>query len=169
MAGVGQALMSGFSLNELRASTKVPQGLIDVIRRHNQAHVLFDDGPGVPASGLTFYPYADPTTHTFQVRVDIQPGQDGIYPGMMVKVAFVTDEESILLVPQQAIAYRSEVTALYVISDSGEVSFRQVRLGKKQPEGMIELLAGVQENETVALDPVKAAIYLKTMRSGTKP
>ncbi len=170
VARVGQPLMSGFSLKELRATTRVPQQAIDQIRQHNQARILLDDAAhtAIPATKLTIYPYADERSHTFQVRVELSAGQPGIYPGMMVKAAFVTGKEQRLVVPVQAVAYRSEVTALYVI-EGEQVRFRQVRLGKRLPGEMIEVLAGVSQDEVVALDPVQAAIKLKQQRAGVEP
>ncbi|MEW5755050.1 MAG: efflux RND transporter periplasmic adaptor subunit [Pseudomonadota bacterium] len=169
VARVGQPLMSGFSLKELRATTRVPQQAVDQIRRYNKARILLDDAAhtALPASKLTIYPFADERSHTFQVRVELSAGQPGIYPGMMVKAGFVTGEEQRLVVPAQAVAYRSEVTALYVI-DNDQVKFRQVRLGKRLPDGMIEVLAGVSQDEVVALDPVQAAITLKQQRAGAE-
>ncbi|OGT21493.1 MAG: efflux transporter periplasmic adaptor subunit [Gammaproteobacteria bacterium RBG_16_57_12] len=164
MARVGQALMSGFSLQELRATTRVPQRLVDAIRRHNRARMLFDGQTAVPADRMTIYPYADPDTHTFQVRVQLKAGQEGIYPGMLVKLAFVTGEERRLVLPQQAIAQRSEVSAVYVVAPDGRLAFRQVRLGSRLPDDMIEILSGVTDGERIALDPVAAAIALKQQR-----
>lgn len=169
VARAGQPLMSGFSLKELRAITRVPQQAIDQIRQHNKARILLDDAAhtAIPATKLTLYPYADERSHTFQVRVELSAGQPGIYPGMMVKVGFVTGEEQRLAVPAQAVAYRSEVTALYLI-DGAQVKFRQVRLGQRLPGEMIEVLAGVALDEVVALDPVQAAIKLKQQRAGAE-
>lgn len=165
-AQVGQRLMTGYAVDDMRVVTTVPQNMIDRVRQHNQAEVLIDIPPqSVAAKGLTFYPYADPKSHTFKVRVALPGGLSGIYPGMMLKTAFVVGEEKRLVVDQRAVAYRSEVTGLYVIVGE-RLDFRQVRLGRSFADGSIEVLSGVRDGEQVALDPVQAAIALKDQRAG---
>lgn len=158
----GQPLMTGFSLEELRAVTEVPQNLIGNIREESRARVLIPgpEGRELPAVKLTFAPYADSSTHTFRIRVDLPPGEEDIYPGTFVKVGFITGRDRALLVPADAVAFRSEVRAVYVVDDTGRTTFRQVRLGRNLGPH-IEVLAGVEAGEKVALDPVRAATYRK--------
>ena len=85
---------------------------------------------------------------------------------MFVKAAFVVGKERQLLVDEAAVAHRSEVTAVYVVDSEGTISFRHIRAGRHLGDGMIEVLAGLDEGERVALDPVRAGIALKAQRSG---
>jgi RND family efflux transporter MFP subunit len=159
---VGSPLMTGFSLEHLRAITVVPQNLIGPVREQAQARILIPaEDRMLLAEKLTFTPYADPLTHTFTVRVDLPRGEIGIYPGSFVKVAFVTGRERALMVPRDAVAYRSEVRGVYVVEGEGRVDFRQVRLGETR-EDSIQILAGLEPGEEVALDPVRAAAWLKS-------
>ena len=156
----GKPLMTGFSLDELRVVANVPQRLIGAVRRHQQARVLPPNGePGIVAAKLTFFPYADPQSNVFKVRVYLPPKTAGLYPGMFVKTAFRVGEEQRLTMPRQALAQRGEVSAVYVVKD-GKVSLRQVRPGRSEGEA-VEILAGLEPGETVALDPIKAGVYLK--------
>ncbi len=164
---VGQGLMTGLSLDSLRVNVDVPQRLINNVRKHKSARVLPDNGTDatVAVSDLVFFPYANPATKTFQVRVNLAEKIDGLFPGMFVKVAFATGEESHLVVPEEAVAYRSEVTGVYVIDKDQVPHFRLVRLGATTRDGDKVVLAGLTPGETVALDPVAAGIYLKRMQS----
>ncbi len=160
---VGQPLMTGISLDKLRVSVEVPQSAINRLRRHKQARVLTDalcEEGRAEAGGITFFPYADPVTNTFRVRVDLAQACRGLLPGMFVKVAFLLGEQRELLVPTAAVAYRGEVTGVYVIDDQDRPHFRQIRLGRRHGEAMI-VLAGLAEGERIALDPIAAGIYLK--------
>lgn len=161
----GQPLMTGHAADDMRVVTAVPQSVIDRVRRHNRAEVWIE-AQSVAVKGLTFFPHADPATHAFKVRLALPAGLTGVYPGMMVKVRFVVGEERRLIVDERAVAYRSEVTGLYVVED-GRLSFRQVRLGRLA-DGAIEVLSGVREGERVAIDPVRAAAVLKDQRAGGK-
>jgi len=87
-----------------------------------------------------------------------------------VKVAFVNGEREQLLVPSRAIARRGEVAGAYVISKSqSAIEFRYLRLGRALTTGKTTILAGLEQGETIALDPVAAATAYKTQRfSGEK-
>jgi RND family efflux transporter MFP subunit len=159
----GVPLMTGISLEDLRVSVDVPQDLIEEVRSSGVARVRVP-GPErrvVVAERLTFFPYANPRAHTFRVRVYL-PGDDtGLYPGMYVKVGFVLGQEPRLLVPKAALVYRGEVTGVYVVDPQGRVALRMVRVGHEMDAGMIEVLAGLEAGERVALDPIAAGAYLK--------
>jgi len=167
-ATMGQKLFTGLSLESLRATVNVPQDIINIIRNKQQARVILDrdSGKSVAAESLTISPYADPTTHTFTVRVNLPAGEYQIYPGMFVKVAFVLDEIQQLVVPASAISQRSEVSAVYVVDDKQRIHYRQVRVGGRQNQDQVEILAGLMEGERVALDPIKAVVRYKDQQAG---
>jgi len=166
----GQPLMSGLSLQRLRVNVEVPQSIIDKVRQHDAAWVQVD-GTRSMAESLTFFPFADPRSKTFRVRVNLPEISTVLYPGMFVKVGFVIGEHTRLLVPASAIVRRSELTAVYVVAvradraDADGVTLRQVRVGRSYPEG-VEVLAGLEPGERVALDPLRAGAELRA-RSGT--
>ena len=154
----GQALMSGLSLESLRVNVDVPQSMFGPIREIGRAYVHVDDDR-VAAESLTFSPVADPVTNTFRVRVNLPDASARLFPGMFVKVGFVVGETRRLLVPSDAVVRRSELSAVYVV-DEDRVALRQVRLGRRYGDD-VEVLAGLDEGEFVALDPVEAGIYIK--------
>ena len=166
-AHVGQPLFTGLSLESLRVAVNLPQDMIAVVRQLKRARVIpaavLNQPPArsVEADSMIISPYADPASHTFLLRVNLPPGQHGMYPGMAVKVAFVTGEVKKLLVPITAIARRSEVSAVYVMDENDHISMRQVRLGRVLNDTQIEILAGLQEGEQIAIDPLAATVYLK--------
>ena len=162
----GKPLMTGFSLDELRVVANVPQRLIGAVRQQSQARVLPANGEtGISAIRLIFFPYADPQSNVFKVRVYLPPKTAGLYPGMFVKTAFRVGEEPRLTIPRQALVQRGEVSAVYVVKD-GKVSLRQVRPGRIEGE-TVTILAGLEPGETVALDPIQAGVYLKDQQLRT--
>ncbi|VAW70747.1 hypothetical protein MNBD_GAMMA09-2464 [hydrothermal vent metagenome] len=162
-ARLGVPLFTGLSLETLRVVVDLPQDIINVVRELKQARVLLlkDNDRSIESTSMTISPYADETSHTFQVRVNLPPGDHGLYPGMAVKVAFATGKTRMLLIPSSAVAHRSEVTAVYVMTEQQSLHMRQVRAGHEHGNNMIEVLAGLQENEQVAIDPVMATTYIK--------
>jgi RND family efflux transporter MFP subunit len=158
----GAPLMSGLSLQDLRVSVDVPQSMIDPIRRIGRAQVYVGTD-AIAADSLTFFPIADPAANTFRVRVNLPSGSATLYPGMFVKVGFVVGETERLLVPATAVAYRSELTAVYVVSDDA-VALRQIRTGRRYGD-RVEVLAGLAAGEVIAADPVRAGVYLQERRA----
>lgn len=158
--GVGQPLMSGLSLEALRVVVDLPQQVAAKVREHRKAYVLIAEGR-VEATKVTIFPFADEASNTFRVRLELPEGQFALYPGMFVKVAFVTGEAQRLLVPSSALLRRSEVIGVYVVDEEQRVRMRQVRIGGTFDD-RTEILAGLREGERVAADPVEAGIFLKT-------
>jgi RND family efflux transporter MFP subunit len=160
--GPGQPLMTGLSLQQLRVNVDVPQGMIDSVRQIGKAVVHYGD-IDIAAESITFFPVADAASNTFRVRVNLPQTDVVLYPGMFVKVGFVVGETQRLLIPVSALVRRSELTAVYVADGRGGMGLRQVRLGHTYGD-RLEILAGLDEGEQVALDPVQAGIYLKHSR-----
>jgi len=158
----GTPLMSGVSLEHLRVRVDVPHQHIGPLRRHRQARVLLPDDGSIAAVELRIPPTADPTTHTFRVLVTLPAGDFGVYPGMMLKVAFVTGTEQRLLLPAGSLVRRGEVDAAYVVGDDGRVGFRYLRVGTPAADGRVPVLAGLAAGEQVATDPLAAAVAYKT-------
>jgi len=158
---IGQKIMTGFSLQNLRVRAYVPQSLINAVRLHRSARVILLDGQSsIETESLTIFPYADAENHAFQVRANLTQYDQALYPGMLVKVAFIIDNTQRLMIPRGALVYRSEVAGVYVIDENQKLAFRQVRPGHNFDD-KIEILSGLEVGEKIALQPVLAGIALK--------
>lgn len=155
----GQPLVSGLSLDRLRVNVEVPQSDIQAIREHRAAAVILPDGRRVEATGVVIFPYADPKTHSFRIRVELPEANTGLQPGMTVKTAFKTGDAERIMLPATALVSRSEVTAVYVVDQTHRVSLRQVRVGHRFGD-RVEVLAGVSGGDRVAADPLAALAHL---------
>lgn len=162
-ASPGQPLMTGLSLDHLRAVVHLPQSMMPAVRRFDSGDLVLEDGKRVGVDELVIFPYADPATHTFKVRLELPQGIENLFPGMLVKAAFPVDREQALTVSAASVVRRSEVTGVYVVDDQGRVGLRHVRLGKTHGD-RVRVLAGLEAGEQVALDPIQAGIALKRQR-----
>jgi len=164
----GTPLMTGFSLAKLRATTSVPQSMVAAVRQYGEVRISIDHADAVISKEITVYPYADAASHNFTVRAELSSVPAGFYPGMFAKAYFVIGEKPRLLLPVRAVVHRSEVTAVYVVDAQGLVGFRAVRIGQSFADEVageaVEVLAGLEVGEQVALDPVKAGAQLKKQR-----
>lgn len=157
----GKPIMTGLSLEHLRAIVEIPQQHIGPLRKHRKARLILPDGRSVEASELRIPPSADPATHTFRVLVTLPTGEHDVFPGTLVKVAFVSGEEERILIPADSVVRRGEVTGAYVVDDNGRVSLRYLRLGTPAADGRVPVLAGLVAGERVATDPIAAGIAYK--------
>ena len=158
----GKPLMTGFNPQELRVVASVPQRKLDAVRKLAGASVEFPAlDQRLQAAKMSILPSADAQTHTTQVRLELPPGVEGLYPGMFARAHFVVGRAKKLLIPAAAVARRSEVAGAYVVGEKGEIRYRQLRLGEAAAGEQIEVLAGVAAGEKVALNPVAALAALK--------
>ncbi len=162
MAQPGKPLLTGFDPKDLRVEVSVPEYKLPAVREQARAMVEIPSiNKWVKATQVTVLPAADVKTHVSRVRLALPEDVRDVYPGMFARAHFAVGRAKKLLVPAAAVLRRSELTAVYVVGAQDQVQLRQVRLGEPVGEGQIEVLAGVMPGEKVALDPVRAGIYLK--------
>ena len=166
-AAPGRALLTIYDPVGLRVTASIPQYQLPQMRAVKQARVEFPElNRWVDAKEVTLLPTADVATHVSQVRVGLPADLKGVIPGMFARVHFVVGRAQRMTVPATALVRRGEVAAVYVQSEQGRLSLRQLRLGEMSAGGETEVLAGLTAGERVVLDPVKAAIALKSAPPG---
>lgn len=102
--------------------------------------------------------------HAFDNRIDIGSGTirarakfenaDGrLLPGMFVAVRLAdAAEQEALIVPERALGTDQGKKFLYVVSSSGRVAYREVRLGRQVPDAGRIVLTGVEPGDRVVVD-----------------
>jgi RND family efflux transporter MFP subunit len=163
MASPGKPLMTGFDPSDLRVVANIPQYKLSDIQKATRVSVeIPSQKKWIEAKGITVLPSADTATHTIKVRIDLPDSLSGIIPGIYARAYFATGETRKLVIPASAVVQRSEVAGVYVVDAKNHLSLRQVRLGDPTARGDVEVLAGLNPGEIIALDPVKAGIYAKS-------
>jgi RND family efflux transporter MFP subunit len=163
MAVPGKPLMTGFDPSTLRVVATVPQAQVAAIQASGRARVEVPSaGRWIDVERMTVMPAADPRTHTTRVRLELPADQRGVYPGVYARAHFIVGTAPRLLVPRAAVFRRSELTAVYVVSES--IQLRQVRVGVAGDEHSVEVLAGLRPGERVALDPIQAGMAAPTVQ-----
>lgn len=158
----GTPLMTGFDPKDMRVIASIPQDKLAAVKASQRVAVEIPSlGKWIDAKGVTVLPAADAATHTVKVRIDLPANLEGVIPGMFARAHFSVGSARKLAIPTTAVVRRSEVTAVYVVSKDDRISLRQVRLGTPNGRGQVEVLAGLNPGDVIALDPVKAGIYAK--------
>ncbi|MBL3558661.1 MULTISPECIES: efflux RND transporter periplasmic adaptor subunit [Marinobacter] len=148
----GQPLLSGLSLEQLRVVVDLPQKYADLARTERQAEVTLADGRVLETGEMTFYPYANPQTHTFRLRMRLSEPNGSLFPGMLVKVGVPVASREALWVPASSLIQRSELRAVFVLNKENRPRLRQVRTGVRDND-RLEILAGLGEGERVVTNP----------------
>ena len=162
----GQALMSGFSTGQLRVRTEVPNRFAQGIDPQQGVDIVLDTQPAtrIQSTAVTVFPFANTRSNSVTVRAALPENTQSVYPGMLTKVAFKTELDSRILIPQSAIFVRSELTGVYILRGK-TISLRRVSIGNTYPTEqdtlMVEVLSGLKVGERLAVDPVEAVKQLK--------
>ena len=164
-AAPGQPLLTLLALDHQRAVVDIPESLVGPIRAQHQARVLLPGGDSIAATEVRVFPYADAQTHTFRVRVSLPKLPAGLYPGMAVRVAFATGEQSAIAVPASAVVQRGELSGVYLRDAQGQLQLRAVRVGRPLADGRVVVLSGLDAGEQLVTDPQAAAAQLAAPHS----
>lgn len=163
MALPGKPLFTLYDPAALRVVVNLPESNASAVDRNAPVRIEFS---GVPeerrwatAQRVTVLPTADPASHTVEVRLALPAGIATLAPGSFARAHLpltVGARVGVLTIPSRAVLKRSELHAVYVAGADGRFRLRQVRLGRTAGD-RIEVLAGLQAGERIALDPLAAA------------
>ena len=168
LATPGKPLLTIYEPGALRVIVQVPQRQLQAMRGSKRVRVEFPElGQTMELSSFDVLPTLDPATHTAEVRLTL-PANKSLQPGLAARVQFLGGESKRLTVPMQALVRRGDVAAVYVQGQRGGQAvwiLRQLRLGDRQGNGEVEVLAGLAGGETLALDPVAAGVAARRSAS----
>lgn len=166
MAMPGKPLLSLYDPNGFRVVVNVPQSKIGSLKDGVSIKLLIpaakETERNLISTQLTVLPTADPVSNMVTVRLTLPQNLASVSPGMFARAMLPVNgaKGSVqIYVPARAVIKRSELMAVYVVDKDGRPHLRQVRLGRRQGDN-IEVFAGLQAGEIVALDPI-AAVNLK--------
>jgi RND family efflux transporter MFP subunit len=145
----GTSIMTGLSLSKLRVTADIPQRLAPHLSDKKGFKVI-NQNDEITTEKVIIFPYADPNSHSFKVRVDINAPNSKLFPGMWVKLQVPTGEKTVINIPKTALIQKGELSAVYVQNKNG-FSLRQVRVGNEQ-QGTLEILAGLRAGESIAIN-----------------
>ena len=165
MAMPGKPLLSIYDPGHLRVVVNLPQSQIANLEQSAEVKVKISSANETERSltsvQMTVLPTVDAISNMAKVRLSLPSNLISIVPGMFARAMLPvgrSGNKGQILVPAKAVIKRSELMAVYVVDKQGRPQLRQVRLGRQQGEN-IEVFAGLQAGELVALDPIAAANF----------
>jgi len=161
MAQPGKPLLTVFDPSSLRLSASVPESLISALKADVSLTVAIDGIPDLQVRQWQLLPALDAGSHSRTIRLTLPAeAAAALVPGRFARVQLPgqeAKERSLrFLVPSAAVLRRAELQLVYVMTPDGRPHLRQVRLGEAHGD-QVEVLSGLREGESVALDPQAAA------------
>ncbi len=92
----------------------------------------------------------DEVTRSVTIRAVLPNDAEELRPGMLMTVQLQTSSRNALAVPEAAVIPASNEAYVYVISSENKAERRAVKAGQRS-DGLVEILAGLSENEQVAV------------------
>ena len=122
------------------------------IAKGDKAVITDDALPGESFAGsvVRIYPVMDPSSHTFNVEVQVPNTNARLRPGMYARVSLNMGDTKSIVVPDAAIVKQqgSGQRTVFVLRDDNTVEVRLVTLGKFF-DGQYEITEGLSEGDKV--------------------
>lgn len=155
----GQALLSGFSASQMRAITQVPQRYINQLKNSPEFLVRLSDGREFTSTDLTIFSFADPVSHSYQVRINLPENEANLQPGTWAKASFKNGDREKIQLPASALLTMNELSSVYLKQGEAFV-LTQVRVTEPL-DGEVEVLAGLKSGDKVAVDAYQVLLNKK--------
>ncbi|MGL5389869.1 MAG: efflux RND transporter periplasmic adaptor subunit, partial [Shewanella sp.] len=143
-------LLSGFSSEQMRAITYVPERYIKQLQGVREFQVRLGDGRELTSNDIKVFSFAEPKTHSYQVRINLPANQAHIQPGTWAKASVKLGESQKIQLPVSALITMNELSSVYRQQGDSFV-LTQVRI-TEPVNGEVEVLAGLKAGDLVALD-----------------
>lgn len=95
-------------------------------------------------------PAADPGSRSFLVKVSL-PYNETLMPGMFARFVVPVGQTDMIRVPQNLVTEVGELNMVKVYKD-GRIQRRFVRLGKKYPDDLVAVTAGLEAGEQLVIE-----------------
>lgn len=151
----GREMFDVAQTDTLRVFVSVPQSYAAGIHVGNDAWVTLEEMPGQKFDGKVAHTAdsIDPATRTLLTEVDVPNKNGKLLPGSYGQVHFAqrTKVER-LIVPVNAMLFRSEGPRLAVVGKDGKVQLRPISIGRDFGS-TLEILDGVGKDDAVIINP----------------
>ena len=153
MAAPGMPLLQIDRTGALQLQAAVDESAIGVVRRGMRAPVTVSGAsPGLEGTVAEIVPAADPTSHSFLVKIDL-PASRQLRTGMYGTADFVSGTRQAVLVPRSAVIERGSLVYAYVLDSQGIAQLRYLTLGTVHG-GLAEVLSGISSGERLVDQPL---------------
>jgi RND family efflux transporter MFP subunit len=156
MASPGMPLLTVEGLGDAYVEVHADESLSGRIRPGMAVPVLIDAlGRTLAGTVREVMPDVDPATRTFTVKIDT-PEKD-LKTGLFVRVRIPVGAREVLAVPASAVVRKGQLAGVYVVSETGVITYRLIKEGPATAAG-IEVLSGLKPGERIVTAGVERAV-----------
>jgi RND family efflux transporter MFP subunit len=101
------------------------------------------------------FPSVDPLSRTFTVKVEIK--NIPLRSGLFARVKIPVGKREAILIPEQAVVQKGQLTGVYAVDGQGIVTYRLIRKGNTFAGGT-EILSGLTVNDRIITAGIEKAI-----------
>ena len=130
----GAPILTLTQIGRLKAIINIPETYYPLVKQGMKVDVHSDIYPdkSFPATIEIIYPTVDPTSHTFQAKLNIPNGGEKIRPGMFVRTTLPLGQIDAIVVPYQSVLKLSGSNDRYVFTNQNGTAHRvAVTLGQR--------------------------------------
>lgn len=153
LAAPGVPLLQVDSDGPLQLQATVDESVIGALRLGMKISVNVAGASSAPASATVaqIVPAADPSSHSFLVKIDLVPSQQ-MRAGMYGTAQIPTGARQSIVVPSSAVVMRGSLPCAYVLDQIGTAQLRYLTLGATQGT-VVEILSGISAGERLVDAP----------------
>lgn len=131
----------------------LPETYIDYVQPRQKVSVKVPALKTGPLEGnvCTIVPSADPRSRSFIVKINL-PIDRKVMSGLFARAEIPMGHSKKLLIPQEAVVTRGQLTGLYLIDSDNIAHFRLIRLGKTLGDS-VEVLSGLKQGDRYVVEP----------------
>jgi len=100
-------------------------------------------------------PDIDPSTHTEEIRCEVDNPGLKLRPGMLARVIIATKPGWAVVVPQQALVFDDDSFYAFVETKPGSFERRAVQVAQWNEHGYARVVSGLKSGEKIALDSLE--------------
>ena len=109
----------------------------------------------LPGKIREVFPSVDPLSRTFTVKVEIRNAS--LRSGLFARVRIPVGKRNAIMVPEQAIVQKGQLTGVYAVDGQGIITYRLVRKGNTSSGGT-EILSGLTVNDRIITAGIEKVI-----------
>ncbi len=153
LASPGMPLFTVEDIRRYRLEATVNESDLRFVRAGQSVSVFIDALGDKENKGkvVEIVPAADPASRSFLVKIEL-PADPALRSGLFGRAEFARGERDALLIPRTSVVERGQLQGVYVLDPNRIAGLRYITIGK--PSGQqVEVLAGLQDGETLVVDP----------------
>lgn len=149
----GDVITTLDDISLIKLDFTVPEAFIGSLKMGSTVKVTVAAYPGRDFEGKVagIDTRVDPVSRAVAVRAEIANADSALKPGMLMTVNLITNQRTILAVPEEAIVPLESKQFVYLVAPDKKAEQREIKIGARQP-GFAEVLSGLKAGEKVVVE-----------------